>query len=241
MPPDRAAQFENIYNNRVARRLGPQGNMDGFTFKQVESELTNLGNGFRRSRDMADQQLGAAIGELRASLRDALERSNPGKASEIGAVNRGYAMLSRVEDASMRRSTGDGVFSPNDLWQSIKKDAIRSGRRKAFARGDGLMLDLANAGQAVLPSTVPDSGTWGRALLTGGLAEMVHHPEAILPFLAGAVPYTAPVSNATNWAVNRLAQQPGPTRNALAQLLRAGSTIGSPAVGAAMQSMMVRP
>lgn len=245
MPPDRVAQFDNIYRNRVLQRLGPQNNMDGETFKQVESELTTLGNGFRRSRDMADQQLGAAINEVKASLRDALERSNPGKRDEIAATNRAYAMLSRAEDAASRRADSGGVFSPGDLWQAIKKDAMRSGRRKAFARGDAMMQDLADAGQEVLPSKIPDSGTWGRALATGGLAEMLHHPEGILPLLAGAIPYTAPVSRAANAAMNRLAQQPGPTRNALAEMLRLGGQAAGPAAGQAandrMPTMTIHP
>lgn len=91
MPPTHVTQFRNIYQNRVLKRLGPQGNMDGDTFKQVESELTHLANGFRGSRDMADQQLGTALREVNHSLREALERSNPGKRAEIAAANRGYA------------------------------------------------------------------------------------------------------------------------------------------------------
>lgn len=245
MPPDRVAQFDNIYRNRVAQRLGNQMNMDGATFKQVESELTMLANGFRRSRDVADQQLGSALNEVKASLRDALERSNPGKRAEIAAANRGYAMLSRVEEASMRRVNGDGVFSPADLWQAIRTDATRSGRRKAFARGDAMMQDLANAGQTVLPSTVPDSGTWGRALFTGAAAQMMHHPEILLGLVGGAAPWVRPVNSTTNAMIRRLAQQPGPTRNALAEILRRAGPVTAPAAGSLaaseIPSMTIRP
>lgn len=250
MPPTHVTQFDNIVRNRVAQRLGPQGNMDGQTFKQVESELTKLANGFRRSRDMADQQLGTALREVNNSLREALERGNPGKRAEIGAANRGYAMLSRVEDASMRRAgEGDGVFTPNDLWQTIKRDAMQTGRRKAFARGDAMMQDLATAGQQVLPSSVPNSGSFDRfalgTLLTGGAASWMHHPEALLGLLGGAAAYAKPTSKAANWAMNRLAQPAGPTRNALAALSQRGGSMLAPGVGAVaagnIPTMTVRP
>lgn len=258
MPPTHVQMFDNIYRNRVAQRLGPQGNMDGFTFKQVESELTTLANGFRRSRDMADRQLGTAIKEVQSSLRDAFERSNPGKRAEIASANRAYAKLSRAEDASMRRAgEGDGVFTPADLWQSIKSDALRSGRRKAFARGDGDLLELANAGQQVLPSKIPNSGTADRLLMRvgagEGLAHMLGHGVGglggIAGLLAGAAPYTPPASKAMNYVMNRLAQPAGPTRNALAQLARgAGQGLAFPAGQAGAQaaqgtipSMTIRP
>lgn len=257
MPPTHVAMFDNIYRNRVTQRLGQQGNMDGITFKQVESELTNLANGYRRSRDMADRQLGSALKEVQASLRDAFERSNPGKRAEIQAANRAYAKLSRAEDASMRRAgEGDGVFTPADLWQSIKSDALRTGRRKAFAKGDGDLLELANAGQEVLPSKIPNSGTadrllaMGRAGGAGGLAHFFGFgPHSAIGALAGAIPYTPPVSKGLNMAMNKLSQQPSAGRNALAQLARMGGQALAPLAGqqggqyaqGTIPSMTIRP
>jgi hypothetical protein len=226
MPADKAAQFERIFENRLLRRLQPRGMMDGQTFKQVESELTNLENGFRRSPDMADKQIGTALREVKDLMREALEDSNPGKRAELEAANRTYAMLSRAEDASMKRSTEDGIFSPADLLRSIRDDAKRTGRRKMYARGDAMMQDLAKAGQAALPSKLSDSGTTERAMINGMLmGKLFEAPDLLAGFL-GALPYTKTGLK----AANRMAERPGPTRNAIAEFLRnAGPTLGNAA------------
>ena len=218
MPASHQQQFENILRNRVLQRMQPTGTMDGQTFKQVESELGNLANGFRSSRDMADQQLGNALKQVRELAREALERSNPGKRAEIAAANQTYAMLSRIEDASMNRATADGVFTPADLLRSIRANARRTGNRKLFARGDAALQDIAEAGQDVLPSKVPDSGTPERAMWAGLVGGAYFaHPGVAAGLGAASLPYLLP---------------PG-GRNALAQLSRAGPRVLAPALGVA--------
>lgn len=230
MPASHQQQFENILANRVMRRMQPTGTMDGQTFKQVESELGNLANGFRRSRDMADQQLGSALRQVRELAREALERSNPGKRAEIAAANQTYAMLSRIEDASMNRATPDGVFTPADLLRSIKADARRTGNRKLFARGDAALQDIAEAGQAVLPQKIPDSGTPERAAWMGLVSGAYFaDPKIALGLGAASLPYTRPGIA----AANALAQPAGPTRNALANIFRTIPKVIAPAEGVA--------
>jgi len=229
MPAGHQQQFENILRNRVLQRMQPTGTMDGQTFKQVESELGFMANGFRASRDMADQQLGSALKQVRELAREALERSNPGKRAEISAANETYAMLSRIEDASMNRATPDGVFTPADLLRSIKTNARRTGNRKMFARGDAALQDIAEAGQSVLPQKIPDSGTPERAMWAGLVTgNLLRAPDLALG-LGPAALYTRPGIA----AVNALAQPAGAGRNAFANALRAGPRVISPALGVA--------
>lgn len=235
LPDQQAAQFDAILNQRVGKRLSPTGTMDGETFKDVESELTNLANRYRRSPMAGEKDLGDALDELKHQLRDGLERSNPGIAPELAKANRAYAMLSRVEDASMRRGTADGIFTPADLLGAVRGDARRTGRRKSFARGDALMQGLAEAAQGVLPQRVPDSGTPERLATMGllGLGEMSHYlnPWTLAGIGAAALPYTRPALA----AANRLAQPPGPVRNALAQGIRQGTSYLVPGAAQAAQ------
>ena len=74
MPPAQAHQFDGIWQNRVWQRLQPTGTMDGYTWKQVESELTTLAAKLHPSRDLADQQLGDAIDAMNVLLRENLAR-----------------------------------------------------------------------------------------------------------------------------------------------------------------------
>lgn len=231
LPESEAAQFTNILNNRVVKRLGPEGTADGITLKQIESELTRKAGQLKASKqyDLSD-----AVNQLRANIRDALERQNPEAASDLSNINQAYAMFSRAEDASMRRVTSGGNFTPSDLLQAIKTNAIRTGNRKAYARGDQFLQDWANAGQEVLPSAIPDSGTTGRALLAGaglgGGGALLGHPVAgagtIAGLLAGAAPYTRPGIAATN-AVMDAAPAVGRTMGSLAKEAAKGTARSS--------------
>lgn len=197
MPASDAAQFESIFKNRVAKRLGPEGNMDGTTLTQVQSELTQKVGQLKADKQY---QLSDAVRQLRANIGDALERQNPDDAPELSKIQQAYAMFSRVEDAAIRRATSDGTFTPADLLQAIKSNAVRTGNRKAFARGDQFLQDLAQAGQDVLPSKVPDSGTTGRAIVNAGVlgGGAVASPVSIAALLTAAGAYTKPGMAITN-------------------------------------------
>lgn len=231
MPGPQRDQFGSIISNRVMQRLQPTGTMDGQTFKQVESELTNYASQYRSSSDAAQRQLGSAIDEVNHALRENLERTNPNIKDELAKANASYAMLSRVEDASMVRKTPDGTFMPSDLLGQIRSASRRTGRRKAFARGDAMMQDVAESGQDVLPSKVPDSGTperaaWG-ALLGGGAFE---YPKTAAALGAASLPYTRPGLAASRWFA-----QPGPARQATGNMMRdASQYLTTPGALAAM-------
>lgn len=238
MPPPQAQQFNTIVNNRLMQRLGPTGTMDGQTYKQVESELTALSAPYRSSQDAAQRQLGTALQEVNEIMRDTIERGNPGKAEELSKARLAYRMLSRVEDASMRRATPDGVFTPADLLQALKADARRTGNRKAFARGDALLQEFAEAAQSVLPTKVPDSGTAERAMWAGliggggGGSALFGHPVPGLGALAGLGAGWGAYTNPALQAANRMVQPAGPARNALAALASGAGRVAAPAAGA---------
>lgn len=218
MPKSQAEQFENILQNRVAKRLGPSGTMDGRTLKQVESELTEIGSQYRSSSDAAQRQLGTALGEVRTIIRDALERQNPQQADELRKINSAYAMFTRVQGAAGNRATSQGVFTPADLLRAIKQQD-RTVRKGQFARGDALMQDFAEFGQTVLPGKMPDSGTPERAMWDAmGIARL---PMAI-PLGAASIPYTRPGT----MAIQKFAQ-PGPAREAIGAGIRQASPMFS--------------
>jgi hypothetical protein len=242
MPQAQRDQFEAILRNRVGQRIMGTGGMDGRTFKQVESELTAMIGPLRSSQDAAQKQLGSALGEVRDIMRSTLERSNPGSADTLASINRAYAGLSRVEDASMRRATPDGIFTPGDLTQAVKAAARRTGNRKSFAAGNAAMQDLAEAAQDVLPSTIPNSGTPERAMWAmlaggGGASALLSNPAPAIAAGAAALPYTSPgMSLLRNYATAMPA-----TRNYLAQALRHATPFAVPGVATAAPGALFAP
>lgn len=211
-PKDRARQFEDILTNRVGKRAAapPAGTMDGKTFKQVQSELTNLSGQFKSSSDASERMLGHALDDVNSAMRDALERQNPSVAPQLRNINNAYAMFTRAENAAGRRATSGGLFTPGDLLQAVK-GGDRTVRKRAFAAGDALMQDWAEAAHSVLGNKMPDSGTTERMLWdlggAGGLGyAAMYHPEVALGLAAGSVPYTAPAMTLARKAVTAAPQ-----------------------------------
>ena len=236
MPATQRDQFEAILTNRLEGRLkgGVGLSMDGQTLKQVESEFRNFADQYRRSPDAAQRQLGSALNQTRQEIRDAVARQNgPDNAQRLRNIDYSYAMLVRMEDAASRRGASEGVFRPVDL-----RDAIRSGdktvRHRAFAQGDALLQDFAEAAQSVLPGKMPDSGTIERGATILGGSELLAHMLGAGPGLelgAAAPLLGTPLYTEAGQRLFNQYARPGPTRQAAGKGLRAADPYLAPAAG----------
>ena len=143
-----------------------------------------------------------------------------------------YGNLVRVENAAGKAGLTDGNFTPGQLLSSIKQGDPRI-RHRAFSRGEARMQDLGRAGQEVLGSSVPNSGTADRLLLpslarmgtsgTGlGVASAVDPTGASQAVLAalggGAAAYTPIVQRLLVAAASSRPAEAAAARRALAQI-----------------------
>lgn len=167
MPGETGQQFGKTLQDLVINKFSKTGHMTGETFKEMESELGRLGSDYTHSSIASERQLGGAFKQLQLNLRELLTRSNPDKAAELTAANSAFANALRVEGAAAKTGTEQGVFTPAQLLQSTRQ-LDPSLRKGAFARGDALMQDLADAGKSVLGNKVPDSGTPLRSMVMAG-------------------------------------------------------------------------
>lgn len=201
LPEQNARTFERFVNDKIAKALGPNGRMDGRTFKEIESVLSKEIGTFGRSTDAYQQQLADAFRTLQQSLRDGLSRSNQGVAVNVNGravdaaqrladINLGWAKLARLEKAAGMQGAAEGVFTPAQLSSAVKT-ADKSVRNRAFARGDALLQDLSDPAKNVIGNVYPDSGTAGRVaamLATGGMGYV--SPPAAVAAGAAMLPYT---------------------------------------------------
>lgn len=189
LPKELRETFNRTINDRLVSRF-ENGAMDGKTLKQVESDLGQIATKFRGSADSFQRSVGEAVGDVQASIRSALARSNPDHAQTLRDINRAYAMQIRLENAGAAAGSKEGVFSPAALRAAVKaKDTSRN--KRAFARGDALLQDFAEAGERTLGSTMPNSGTADRTLMAlmagGGLGYV--EPTALGLMGAATLPY----------------------------------------------------
>lgn len=190
LPEQQAARFETLLRNKLFKRLEPSGTMDGQTLKGVESELSRIAKGLKGDASFDNRQLGDALGEVLTTVRSNLARMNPEHAEQLGNINRGWAMYTRLRDAGSRLGAEEGVFTPAQLQSAVKSGDKSVGKGK-FARGDAMMQDLSEAGKSVLGSKYPDSGTAGRLLLGGLGGGYMVDPSIAAGALAMAAPYTS--------------------------------------------------
>lgn len=190
LTPEKATQLRSILNSQLWGRFtrGQTGGsaMNGETIKKVESELGRLSRNFRSSAVADDREMSLILDDVQSSLRDLISRNNPQYAKELTPINEGWANFVRVQRAAL---TNDGTFTPAQLARSVKAQD-KSRNKGAYARGDALMQDLAESGQSILGSTVPDSGTPFRAMTAAGVlgGGAGYAVDPVFGLLAGATP-----------------------------------------------------
>lgn len=248
LPQSQQQQFLNVVKSQIVDKLSPQGTMDGNTLKGVQGELGKIARGLSGDPSFDSRQLGQTISEVKNIVESSLERNNsPEAVRGLAAANSAYANFVRLRAAAASQGAmnNEGIFTAGQLNNAVRS-ADKSVGKGATATGNALMQDFSSAGQSVLGSKYPDSGTVGRGLMAlmapGSIsAGLVAAPISTLATLGGigvgALPYTS--------AGQRLAQavltsRPGfavPVRNALSQYV---VPLAAPAGNALINSVAPR-
>jgi hypothetical protein len=201
LPKQQADRFEQILKTQIYNKLGPQQNMDGQALKGVQSELAKAAKGYLGDPSYDQRQLGAAISALKDAVEGNLARVNsPDLVQKLANANQAWANFARIRaaGASQGAMNKEGVFTAGQLQNAVRS-ADKSVGKGATATGNALMQDLSGAGQSVLGSKYPDSGTAGRGLMSlltlgGAGAGFATNPTPTLLTLgaigAGSLPYT---------------------------------------------------
>lgn len=220
-------RFEQELQQKVIGRMSQNQSMLADTFKSVDSDLGKIASRFSKSSTAAEQELGDALSQLQNLLKQQMMRTNPQVADMIRRADTGWANLVRIENAAKAAKNNEGIFTPAQLNAAIQ-GADDSVRGRAVARGTALMQDLGRAGQSVIGSKVPDSGTAGRIGWGAGLvgAGAVNLPVTATALGTGAALYTRPVQNAL---VRMLANRPDSAQS-IAELVRQLSPVGAAAL-----------
>ncbi|MBT2336475.1 hypothetical protein J7E49_21505 [Variovorax paradoxus] len=161
----------------VLREAHSRGaSVSGETAKAIDAEIGHFARKFTGSVNPSDHPLGEAFYALQSSLRGALEGRTPEATRMLTATNDAYRRMLPVLKAAVRQSRGE--FTPRQIAQTSGQYNQRPS-------------ELNRAGQNVLPSRVPDSGTASRALMTGAAIGAGGLPAIGAAGIAGAL-YSGP-------------------------------------------------
>lgn len=229
-----AKYFSDFFTNKVAKEIG-EGPIDGATFQRVTSMLKKEARSFGQSIDKGQQKLGEAFRDAVEVFDDLVARTNPNVAADIKKANTAFARLIRMEGAAASAGAKEGVFTAPQLSAAVRRSDMAP-RKGQFARGNALMQNLSDPANALLPSTVPDSGTGIRSLVGLGVgtgAGYAVDPAIAAAYLgatgAGRLAYSEPATRA--FRALMLAQRPGLVGLMGEGVRRAGQASGYPAAG----------
>lgn len=158
LPPAQADQFTKIIAERLLRGVDEAGRMTGEGWKLADTDLGRLAGQYGGSPDPAQRIMAELLRDAQGGMRGALDVSNPQAAETLGRLNAGWRNLVVTENAAGRAGSESGVFTPSGL-KAATRATDRSVRKRASARGEANMQDLAEAGIEVMNPTIGNSGT----------------------------------------------------------------------------------
>lgn len=186
-------EFTSFVNESIAPHFSaPNGQIDG---RQVQDILQQV-----RGADFGTDAMGGlatdAARDIEGALMNLAERQAPGVMEDLGNANTAYRNLNIIADAVGKGINNDGLVMPSQLGTAARTNTTRFGGRIAAATPDRPFYELQRAGQEVLPSRVPDSGTAGRQEANGGITAVA---RSIIRNLVNAPLY----AEATQPLINR--------------------------------------
>lgn len=221
LPDPMSANLDYTLPTRVSNSFDQGGNLTGSAYQQSVRGLR------RDANSMENLPYGYDFSQVTRQAEDALEgmidRQSPGTVQALRAANEANRRVETIRSAvnAARNGAGSGtsdVFSPAQLSTAAAQSARKFGNSQGTTNQP--FFDLTRAGQEVLPSSIPDSGTAGRLVipaLVGGLAAGGSEaatensgPSSAGIGVAAALLAAAPYSPAARNAIQRtlMAQRP---------------------------------
>lgn len=149
-----AARLRKLLEGTVLRKIDtPAGQgISGDKYKSLASLLGKRRAAFSKQQnaEMAD-----GVAELQRILDDNARRHSPPEAVDLmDRADRGYAILTRAEEAARNLGNAPGEFTPQQALAAARKGDT-SARSRAFVRGEARGQRLAEAGVEALGKAPP--------------------------------------------------------------------------------------
>jgi hypothetical protein len=118
---------------------------EGVSGRSIKDLVKSLDKPAQDAFNAGNKRLGTAYRQLQDHIMEQAARQYPDGAKAVKAIDAKYAEFLRVQRAAGKPGADDGVFSPDNLIQSIR-DLDKSADKRTFARGH-TVPDLLEQGQ----------------------------------------------------------------------------------------------
>lgn len=177
--------FNRIMDDDIAPIFNPDGSLAG---RGVQDMLEVTGDNARYYDDLARGKVGGGVREPQARAQSGafrainegteglIERQSPDVLSKYGQAKEAFRNTKVLQDAVHRARNGTrsgeaSVFTPSQLADAAAANAKKYGSTHGTTAQP--FRELTKAGQEALPSNLPNSGTFDRAIANGLVAAPV--------------------------------------------------------------------
>lgn len=238
--PKLGEDFSYIMQNDVAPMFDASGVLTGDRLQAALQGLRKARSGF--AGQPMGQYAGDALSEAESAITGMVGRQAPDVMPRLQAANKAYGNVSTIGDAVNTAVNQGGIFTPAQLGRAAVNNTKKFGGKRAAATGNVPFRELQEAGQEVLPSTVPDSGSGGRvaamllpASLGGAAAggEALNAPSSVtIPLALLAALSSKTGARAAQKALTGRGETAKKIGNAIVRQKRRAGLFGASAAGA---------
>lgn len=158
-------------SDQIADILSPhmqqgKNNLTGEEMQIISQELRNLKAAYKSKEPAFYKKIGEAIDSTENAVFGLFRRQAPDVVPKYNAAKQAYRRVSILADATLKgKNQPDSMFTPAQLNTADAANAKKYEGAMSAAAGPRQFREFGEAGQAVLPNKVPDSGTAGRLVL----------------------------------------------------------------------------
>lgn len=161
-------ELNGEFDNTLATRVMPFMEQPNISGRDVQAML----QGLRKDASALGNKPRADIyrdasGQAEDAITGMVGRQAPDMMPAFNDANRAYGNLQILKDAVAKGLNTEGRFTPAQLGTAARTNAKKYGGTHASTERP--FYDLQRAGQQILPSKIPDSGTAGRQAAGDGL------------------------------------------------------------------------
>ena len=207
------SKLYKTFNDKLAEKIinrVQDGKLTGTALQKVQTDIKALisqyiKNGGTAEREMADAlttilkgNVDDAGNKIVNGLDDLLIKDNASElVSKFVNTNKAYSLFGVIQNASIKSKTG--TFTPSNLLLAAKS-ADNTKNKSIFASGNAKLQKLAETGDEIVGSNIPDSGTAFRMGTNDLLAAIgIGGGQAIdSPLSAGALVTAGGIGSAYN-------------------------------------------
>lgn len=189
VPPSAAQRqtVKEIIDQVVYSKLPKRGDIDGTSYKAIESDLRKEAVAYSNSTTASERKIGEALFDALDQLKTSLAKQNPKATPELRRVDAAFGDVAVMKQAAANTNALNGVFTPKQFATAVRqRDQTRN--KTAFAAGTARSQAISDAAVEVLEKDAQSTLAGRLTMQATGAWSLLQNPA-----VGGAIALAAPV------------------------------------------------